>query len=214
MAQTLTPTPIELDEARRRFGRMLLNWRKRYGWSGKTFNSWAAACPELFPWKVSSATWTGFELGRAQAPAPETFLAFELMNRALASGEVGAIQNRSLNERVHSAEAIRDEQGEPWRAGDFFDCFVGALAPPESLLTPAFDGREAATEARSRFFDVCKARGLGNVTALLLLLGELPGVSPERKSVVERAILNDAALPDAETAAAVERALDAIDSRT
>lgn len=215
MMVATTTESSQLDEARRRFGTMLLNWRRRYGWSGKTLGIWAAQCPEQLPYKVSSATWTGFELGRAHAPAPETFLGFEAMNLALASGNVGPIRDRALKERVQSAQPFLDEHGEPWRAGDFFDAFIGVLSPPDELLRPTFDGQAMAGELRRRLGAVQEAMGLPLTVTLLCLLRELvPAPAPQTMARIEEAVLSRADLPDAETAAAAMRALEALEETT
>ena len=212
----MTPTQRreQLDEARVQFGKMLLRWRSRYGWSGKTFATWAKSSPEALPWKVSSSTWTGFELGRAHAPAPETFLAFEAMNLALASGEHGPIADRTLKDRVSAAEPFLDDQGEPWRAGDFFDCFIGAPAPPEGLGATAFDGEALAAELRSRFQKDCKGLGLSVVTCLLRLFCELPAhVGTQVQQEAEEALTSGQPFRTPETAAAVASALEALEER-
>jgi hypothetical protein len=204
-----------LDEARVQFGKMLLRWRNRYGWSGKTCSIWAKACPDVLPWGVSSATWTGFELGRAHAPAPETFLAFEAMNLALASGNHGPITDRTLKDRIASAKPFVDDQGQPWRAGDFFDCFIGELSPPGEFADPGFDGTAIAAELRARFQQDCKALGLGVVTCLLRLFCELPsqlgGVAAQQEA--EDALTSGQPFRTSETAEAVSLALDAMEER-
>lgn len=210
----MTPTQRreQLDEARVQFGKMLLRWRSRYGWSGKTFATWAKSCPEALPWKVSSSTWTGFELGRAHAPAPETFLAFEAMNLALASGEHGPIADRTLKDRVSAAEPFLDDQGQPWCAGDFFDCFIGALAPPEGLGPISFDAEAVAAELRERFQQTCKVQGLGTVTCLLRLFSELPS-DVEVQQEVEDALACGQPFRTPQVAEATAEALRGIEER-
>lgn len=207
------PTQNQLDEARHRFGEMLRVWRRRHGWSGKTAAHWAAACPDVLPYKVSSATWTGFELGRARAPAPETFLAFEAMNIALASGEIGAIRDRTLAERVRAATPICDQDGQPWRAGDWFDAFIGALVPPSDLTPPEFDGQTRADMLRANLAARAKRLDLGNVAALLHLMRELPVATPSMLREVEAIFTAGEPVPDAETAQAIELALEAMGDR-
>lgn len=192
---------------------MLRAWRRRHGWSGKTAAFWAAACPGVLPFKISSATWTGFELGRARSPAPETFLAFEAMNIALASGNVGRIQDRSLSDRVRAATPICDQDGQPWRAGDFFDAFIGVLSPPSDLNPPAFDGEAQAEAFRAGLAAAGQSLQMGRMAALVLLLRELPGGTPQRLRAVEAVFTSGAPVPDAETAGAIEHAIEAIAAR-
>lgn len=182
------PSPAaRLDAARHQFGQMLYRWRKRAGWSGKTPGIWAAEAPDVLPFKVSSATWTGFESGKAKAPAPETFIALELMNRALDSGQVGRGLDPVTRERVAAQKPIRHEDGDLWKAGDFFDCFIGALPAPSDLRPLEYDAEADAARFVRHFEEAMESQGLTRVAGLLAMLRD-SGLSSGVASQAERVV--------------------------
>lgn len=205
----ITTLEQRLQGARHGFGRMLFRWRSRYGWSGKTPGLWAKAAPNVLPFQVSSATWTSFETDKSRAPAPETFIALELMNRALSTGDVGVIKDQRLRERVKSAEAIRHEDGELWLAGDFFDCFIGVLPPPPALAPQLHDPAAAAEDFRQAFARATAAAGLGPATGILALFRSQPHLNLDMQLEVERVLTSQGTFTSADTAAAAAMALDA-----
>jgi hypothetical protein len=181
-----------MEQARLRFGQMLRRWRAQNGWSGKTPGAWHRECPDLLPLQVASATWTNFETGKAMAPNPETFVALELLNDAVFRGETGAVHDLVLRERVTGAKPIVHPDGSPWRAGDFFNAFIGAIDPPEHLRPPEFDPTRRGDEFRAAFRGVTKREQLRPVTALLQLMRFMPGATPSQQVEVEAVVMDDA----------------------
>lgn len=145
----------ELEEklriARERFGDMLVHWRKRYGWSGRTWEEWAAACPDVLPLSVVNSVITGLEKKRNSRTVPSTFVALGLANRALAREDRGAIADRVLHDRVYMAEPIRHSDGEPWDGADFFAAYTGFIDIPDELLTPTPITVATSSQLRERF---------------------------------------------------------------
>lgn len=188
MAQDVA-ADTRLAESKREFGLMLRRWRVRNGWSGKIPGLWAKAAPDVFQGQqVSSATWTGFENGKAQAPAPETFLALACMNKALASGKIGAITDRQLRDRVAAGKPICHDDGTPWEAGDFFDCFIGALPPPKALQLPEFDASGESDRIRAEFTRAVYNQKIGKVAALFAMF-QCSDLDVEAANAAEQVLL-------------------------
>lgn len=189
-----------LATSRRGFGRMLHRWRSRYGWSSKTAGLWAKASPEVLPFQVSSATWTSFENDKSRAPAPETFIALELMNAAMASGRVGLIRDTVLRERVKSAEPIRHSNGDPWVAGDFFRCYVGELPVPAELDAPSYDCQAAADQFRRELTDAAQEAQVGVLAAALAVARTAARLTPRQEQALDAVVGTASPFPDADTA--------------
>lgn len=197
----------DLDRARSDFGQMLKRWRTQNGWSGKTPSNWYQAAPSHLKRQVASATWTGFELGRAVAPSPETFLALERMNVALHDQDFGPIADRKLRDRLAQGRPILLENGQPWSAGDFFQAFIGRLDPPEHLRGGQFDGEARAQEFRNNLRQHAARAGLGEVVALLQLLRHCRNAEPRDLSAIEAVVTTRAAFPSAAAADLADEAL-------
>lgn len=183
-----------LLRARQRFGRMLVNWRKRQGWSGQTWEDWAIACPDVLPVKLLNSVVTGLELGRNEKTAPITFVALGLANQLLAKEDRGTIRDRVLRDRVYQAQPIRHEDGEPWDGADFFAAFTGFIDPPVELVSEDRPMDEAAAvdltvAMRERFNALAKADALARGYAMKYLLSRQPRIAKPVQAVIKDALL-------------------------
>ncbi|MEO1003577.1 MAG: hypothetical protein AAFX65_10765 [Cyanobacteria bacterium J06638_7] len=201
------PTAEDLGSARVQFGQLLKRWRQQNQWSGKTFGHWHQAAPETLTRQVASATWTNFELGRAVAPAPETFLALENANQLLHAQEYGKIQDYKLRKRLDGSKPILGENGKPWDAVDFFACFIGRREFPPHLQPAAFSGEERAAAFRDNLRRIAGRVGVGEVSALLRVLQLCRNAEPGDHAAIEAAVLELAPFPSVATAELAEDAL-------
>lgn len=120
-----------LELARIRFGLMVKAWFHSGGWSTKTPMEWskAAGVPQ-----ISNNTVSFIWAGTQPKTSPKFFTSLGYLNERLAAQDYGPIQNRALMDRLKALSAIRDSQGRPWSAVDFFACYIGQKDPP-----PEFD---------------------------------------------------------------------------
>lgn len=199
--------PERQEAARLRFGQMLRRWRALNGWSGKTPGAWHRARPDLLPLQVASATWTNFETGKAVAPNPDTFIALELLNRAIKAQDTNGVTDRALVDRIAGAEPITREDGEPWAASDFFNAFIGAIDPPAHLMPPEFDPEKRGDELRAAFRGVLARTELRPVTGLLQMMRFMVGATPRQQAEVESVVMDGAPF---ETEEGAELALEAL----
>lgn len=191
----------KLQAARERFGEMLLHWRKRHGWSGRTWEDWAKACPEVLPITVVNSVITGLELARNTRTVARTFIALGLANEALAKDDRGVIADRVLHDRVYGAQPICHEDGTPWNGSDFFAAYSGFIDVPAELLTPEPFVTPTVDELRQRFQSL-----RGNMTpraALDTMLGFQPRISRSDRDRIEEVMFGLAEFGDDEGALAM-----------
>ena len=181
----MTDREHQLIVARRRFGRFLRRWRESCGWSGATPENWAIACPELFPdypagmgrARLGRGQISELETGRSEKPHPITFLQLEALNLALMSEGRGVITDRRLRDQVDAGIPITHEDGRPWRAPDFFACWLGQLEPPAQWIPEVVpladvDAEETTARLRGAWLATVDDLGLGRSAGLRLLLRE------------------------------------------
>jgi hypothetical protein len=142
----------QLQAAAVEFGRNLRRWRRRQGWAQDTAAAWGQAIGSLC---VHASQWSQLETASMSQPSPKLFLRLGLQNQQLASGEIGAIKDRALRDRVKAAEPVADQDG-PWDATEFFSSYIGHLAwpPLEDPQPPAItdDGAAEWSEALRTWF--------------------------------------------------------------
>lgn len=186
----------KLKAAREQFGDMLLNWRKRYGWSGRTWEDWAKACPDVLPITIVNSVITGLELKRNARTVPSTFVALGIANEALAKPERGVIADRVLHDRVYGAEPIRREDGTPWNGSDFFSAYSGFIEIPADLLAAEPEVTATVEELRQRF-----QQQRGNMTpraALDTMLSFQPRISRQERDRIEEVMFGMASFDEGE----------------
>jgi hypothetical protein len=190
----VTERELELDIARRRFGRFLLRWRLSAGWTTATPENWASACPELFPelWpglgrnRIGRGQWVELENAKTAKPQPVSFMQLEELNAVLASGNRGAIAKRVLADRVAAAQPILHEDGTPWRAPDFFACWLGLLEPPEQwrpelVQVEDVDVEETTIRLRGAWLVAVDDLGLARGAGVQRLLRDCQPLSQEEE---------------------------------
>ncbi len=208
-SRPVTERELELQNARRRFGRFLRRWRGSASWSGATAENWASACPDLFPelWptlgrnRIGRGQWSELETGRSAKPHPVTFLQLEELNAALASDDRGVIADRALRDLVDAAQPILHESGEPWRAPDFFACWLGQLEPPEQwrpapIQSSDIDVEETTIRLRGAWLVAVDDMGLGRGAGVQRLLRDCQPLSQQEED--DLVALTDGVAPSAD----------------
>ena len=196
-----------LAVARARFGRFLRTWRAVNNWSSHTTAEWATLRPDLLPFKITSPTWVTFENDQKPSPYPETFIALELLNRAVAAEDYSGVTKRALLDRLQGSRPVRHDDGELWTAADFFECFLGGLEPPAEFAVPRFDGAAAGAAWREAFAAATRARATtGGAMGALLAMARATGLGQELAGAAAE-VAHGAPMPDEVTAAALGAAL-------
>jgi hypothetical protein len=124
-------------EARKAFGAMLLNWRKRNGWTQYTLCSWATSVgmPEL---AVSYGNLSVIEQGKAGELRQKAFFQLGELNRRTAKQDWGHPGDPDLLQRLKTGQPIGDASVPVWGALQFWGCYVGLRRVPQRLtITPA-----------------------------------------------------------------------------
>lgn len=181
-----TELETKLTSARERFGDMLLNWRKRNGWTGRTWEEWHAADPKALPIAVVNSVITGLEKKRNARTIPQTFIALGVANERLAREDRGAIADRVLRDRIYHAEPIRHDDGTPWDGADFFSAYTGFIDIPEELLTADTAELIDAATLRDRFQQQRGSQSPRN--ALDTLLGFEPRIARGDRDRIEEVL--------------------------
>jgi hypothetical protein len=176
---------VEQAEAHREvFGRMLLSWRRRNGWTQYTACHWGQ---EVGFEMISYGNLSVIEQGKAGELRQKAFWQLGELNQRIAAQDWGPIQTRLLKERVMAAEPLGDTECPVWGPLEFWACYCGLRPVPESYRqTPAPSiGQRKATELSRRWRQQARDRVL-----------QLQQASPE--------ITPQAALGDLVNLAAVE----------
>ena len=66
-------------------------------------------------------------------PKVDFFLALAEFNRFVHEQNLKGISNRRLRDRLSEAKALRHDNGEPYKAPDFWSLYAGLLEPPAEL---------------------------------------------------------------------------------
>jgi hypothetical protein len=125
------------EESRGVFGRMLLNWRRRNGWTQYTACSWAEAIgePKLL---ISYGNLSVIEQGKAGELRQRAFWQLWELNRRIVSGDWGRIGDAELRRKLEGATSLGDEAAPVWGPLEFWACYCGLRpVPPAFASTPA-----------------------------------------------------------------------------
>ena len=128
-----------LADQRIAFGLLLLNWRRRNGWSGRTPSEWADHCPELLLERIGNSAWSRLENGRGVDTPPCTFEALGMINKLLAQEYRGKLPPGELRRRIYEGKPIEDETHGVWGTAEFFCAFLGYIEIPEEYRATAPD---------------------------------------------------------------------------
>ena len=124
-------------EARRAFGAMLLNWRRRNGWTQYTLYNWAKSVgmPDL---AISYGNLSVIEQGKAGELRQKAFFQLAELNRRTAELDWGRPGDPDLLKRLKTGQPIGDHEEPVWGALGFWACYVGLRRVPHPLaITPA-----------------------------------------------------------------------------
>lgn len=122
-----------------RFGRFLLAWRSRAGWTQYELPKWAKAAGFIGP-AVGSVS--QLENGAIKTPSMGLFASLAEVNRRLVDGDFSGVKDRRLLERLQKGVPVLDAAGRPWG----FDEFVKAFHLPDQVSGEIWDssgGRNA-----------------------------------------------------------------------
>jgi len=153
-APTVPPLPIpsyaELlarqKSSRLAFGRMLLNWRRRNGWSQYTAFTWAEAIgePKLV---ISYGNLSVIEQGKAGELRQRAFWQLWELNRRIADRDWGRFGDGELRQKLVAAIPLGDAECPVWGPLEFWACYGGLRPVPEAFAVspaPVIGPRQAA----------------------------------------------------------------------
>jgi hypothetical protein len=157
------------------FGRMLLNWRRRNGWSQYTAFTWAEAIgePKLV---ISYGNLSVIEQGKAGELRQRAFWQLWELNRRIASRDWGRFGDGELRQKLESAIPLGDADCPVWGPLEFWACYGGLRPVPAAFaVTPApvVSPRQAtllSNRWRQQLRSVIEAHQLDPATALAALM--------------------------------------------
>ena len=173
------------QESRRAFGKMLLNWRRRNGWTQYTACEWGAE--KKFD-VISYGNLSVIEQGKAGELRQKAFFQLEELNRRLLDRErrLEGVTSQRIRDQLEYAEPLRGNDGKPWDAVDFWSCYIGYLEVPDiyrTVLSPTFSSKDAENicqKWRRHIRRVIKKREADITDALERLVGSVPEMYAKR----------------------------------
>ena len=172
------------QESRRAFGKMLLNWRRRNGWTQYTACEWGAEAKFEV---ISYGNLSVIEQGKAGELRQKAFFQLEELNRRLLGDRrLDGVKSQRIREQLEYAEPLRGNDGKPWDAVDFWSCYIGYLPVPDAyqaVLSPTFSTKEAeelCQKWRRHVRRVIKKREADVTDALEGLVGSVPEMYRKR----------------------------------
>lgn len=184
MSRTYQELMASQEEAHRRFGQMLLNWRRRNGWTQYTAFEWAK---EAGFEAISYGNLSVIEQGKAGDLRLKAFFQLAEVNRRLAERDFGAIRSQQLREKIENGAPICEEStGIAWDAPAFWSCYVGLIEVPESLrnaVAPTVSQRRATelcNRWKARLHEGVTSHGLDPLQAMQELAEQAPADKRER----------------------------------
>ena len=175
------------DESRRAFGKMLLNWRRRNGWTQYTACEWGTEAEFEV---ISYGNLSVIEQGKAGELRQKAFFQLEELNRRLAEKDWGPVKSQRLKDQLKEAEPLRGDDDKLWDAVDFWSCYIGYAPVPRSYqaapaptLTPK-RAEEICQKWRQHVRRVIKEGGLDVTQALEQLVIGAPKEHQKRFSEV------------------------------
>ena len=136
------------DESRRAFGKMLLNWRRRNGWTQYTACEWGTEADFEV---ISYGNLSVIEQGKAGELRQKAFFQLEELNRRLAEKDWGPLKSQRLKDQLKDAEPLHGDDGKLWDAVDFWSCYIGYVPVPK-----AFQAAPAPTLPSKRAEEICQ----------------------------------------------------------
>ncbi|MEY3930620.1 MAG: hypothetical protein RLZZ516_2330 [Cyanobacteriota bacterium] len=111
------------------FGRMLLNWRKRNGFTQYTVCNWAK---EADFDAISYGNLSVIEQGKAGELRQKAFFQLAEMNRRIAEHDWGPVKDPVIRARLEEARPIGDDACPVWGALELWACYTGMREVPEA----------------------------------------------------------------------------------
>jgi len=181
------------DESRRAFGKMLLNWRRRNGWTQYTACEWGA---EANFEVISYGNLSVIEQGKAGELRQKAFFQLEELNRRIDSNErLKGVKSQRIRDQLENVEPLCGDDGKRWDAVDFWSCYIGYQPVPRAYQTapaPTLTAKRAeefCQKWRQHVRRVVKERGADVTDALEQLAGTVP--QQHRKRFREVLALDD-----------------------
>ena len=133
----------DLWEAQILFALALKKWFRQNGWPQKITDDWAKATEsKIGPWASQVCHFMQGDF----SPQPPVFVAWGEFNQAVAAQEFEKINDATTKERLTGAEPMRDDDGTPFTAADFFSLYVGLVPVPHRYRPPKQISDQAAAE--------------------------------------------------------------------
>jgi hypothetical protein len=138
------------EENRAAFGRMLLNWRRRNGWTQYTACSWAE---EVGFETISYGNLSVIEQGKAGELRQKAFWQLGELNRRIAELDWGKVLDQAIKEKLEGSVPIGDKDCQVWTPLEFWACYCGLREVPDAFrTTPAPTiGQRKATELSAKW---------------------------------------------------------------
>lgn len=131
----------------RRFGRLLILWRQRCGWSQYEIPRWSDACGFIGP---AIGTVSQLERGKVTTPTMGLFAGLAEVNRRLAAQDFNGVTSRKLLDRLQGGVPIIDADGNPWE----FHQFVSAFHLPHEVSGELWDATSASSKPTPKLTDL------------------------------------------------------------
>lgn len=119
------------DKNRALFGRMLLSWRRRNGWTQYTISEWAK---ETGLDVLSSGNLSVVERGKAGEVRQKFFWQLGEQNRRIAARDWGEISDEAARSKLENAIPLGDNSCPVWTALEFWACYCGLRPVPQQFL--------------------------------------------------------------------------------
>ena len=150
MAITYAELLERQEENRAAFGRMLLNWRRRNGWTQYTACSWADAVGFE---TISYGNLSVIEQGKAGELRQKAFWQLGELNRRIAELDWGKVLDQAIKEKLEGSVPIGDKDCQVWTPLEFWACYCGLREVPDAFrTTPAPTiGQRKATELSAKW---------------------------------------------------------------
>lgn len=165
------------QENRAAFGRMLLNWRRRNGWTQYTACTWAK---EAGFEAISYGNLSVIEQGKAGELRQKAFWQLGEINRRIAEKDWGPVKDQAIKQKLKGAIPLGDEACPLWTPLEMWACYCGLREVPEAFRTspPPVIGQKRASELsgkwRNQMRRVVEECGLDPSDALASLAAGAP----------------------------------------
>jgi hypothetical protein len=123
------------EASRLAFGRMLLNWRRRNGWTQYTACTWAKAIGEP-SMVISYGNLSVIEQGKAGELRQKSFWQLGELNRRIDAREWGRFGDAALRAKLEAAIPLGDEGSPVWGPLEFWACYCGVRPVPPAFSAP------------------------------------------------------------------------------